>query len=324
MNPLKPLWFQPTNAWWWLAHLLGLVFPLVGTILLAMPLVVIDLPAALVSIVLFVALSVLTVYGLSRTRYAPEHGFILVGLAFLYGAFISIGLTFLLGFGIADLTTLLGTPMFSSSFGGAIPEETMKLFCVVIILNLTRRWVYHPAQLMVIGMGVGLGFDMIENMSYGANAAMFDPNSDMPALLATWGLRLVAGPLAHMVWTGIAAWGLGQFVFNKKVTGLGWFFFSLTAHFLFNTQWPFDAVLPDYLVDYAAFGTVNLVYLICVAVLVWMWRSSADTFAQAKASHVALVEQYLEQVRAAYAHTTTTAPGAMVAVTSPPSPPVGQ
>lgn len=301
MSSLQPFWFQPKNAWWWMAHLLGMIFPLIGIVLLGLPLIIIDLPAALLSVALFVGVGLAMIFLLSRSTYAPEHGFVLVGLAFLYGAFISIGLTFLLGFGIGNLTTLLGTPMFTASFGGAVPEETLKLFCVLIILNLTRRWVYHPAQLMVIGMGVGLGFDVIENMSYGANAAVFDPNNDLAALLDTWGIRLLAGPFAHMVWTGIAAWGLGQFLFNKKVSGIGWFFFSMAAHFLFNTDWPFEAFLPRAYIEYGGFAAITVVYAISVAVLVWMWRTSADDFTKAKAQHVALVSDYQAQVRAAYA-----------------------
>lgn len=325
MNPLKPFWFQPKNAWWWMAHFLGLIFPLIGIVLLGIPLFVIDIPAALLSVALFVGLGFLTVFLLSRTPYAPEHGFVLVGLAFLYGAFISIGLTFLLGFGIGNLTTFFGTPMFTASFGGAVPEETLKLFCVLIILNLTRRWVYHPAQLMVIGMGVGLGFDVIENMSYGANSAMLDPNNDMTALLTTWGIRLLAGPFAHMVWTGISAWGLGQFIFNKKVSGLGWFGFSVLAHFLFNTQWPFDLVLPKSMVDYAAFGVITVVYVISLVVLIRMWLSSAADYAQAKANHVALLETYQEQVRTAYALTQPAQAGMAPGLGQMPStPPLAQ
>lgn len=309
MQPLQSFWLQPKNAWWWLAHLLGLIFPLAGIVLLGVPLIVIDTSAALLSVGLFVGVGLLMVFLLSRSKYAPDHGFVLVGLSFLYGAFISIGLTFLLGFGIGNLTTFLGTPIFSASFGGAVPEETLKLFCVLIILNLTRRWVYHPAQLMIIGMGVGLGFDVIENMSYGANTAMMDPNTDLMSVLSTWGVRLLAGPFAHMVWTGIAAWGLGQFVFNKRVSGIGWFFFSMTAHFLFNTQWPFEAFLPQYLLDLAVFAAITGIYLISLGVLIRIWFTVDKDYQQAKADYAAHVEAYQTSVRAAYAHTTQASPG---------------
>lgn len=316
MQPLQPFWFQPKNAWWWLAGLLGLVFPLVVIVLMGLPLVVIDVPSALISVGLFVLLGIIGVFLLSRTRYAPDHGVVLLGVAFLVGAFVSIGLTFIFGFGIGNLTTLFGTPIFSASFGGAVPEETVKLLCVVILFNLTRRWVYHPAQVMVLGMGVGLGFDIIENMSYGANSAMLDPNSDLDALLVTWGLRMVAGPLAHMVWTGIAAYGFGQFIFNNKITGIGWLFFSMTIHFLFNTQWPFEVVLPKSLVDIAAFAAITFFYLLSLAVLAKFWIGAKEDFAQARTTHIALVEQYQHEVQAARA--------ALAAMAQPVTPVMGQ
>lgn len=301
MLPLQPFWFQPKNAWWWLTHLLGLIFPLIGIALLGIPLVVIDTTTALLSIAIFAGLGLIAITALSRAKYAPDHSVVLIGLSFLYGAFIAVGLSLLMGVGIGNLTTLFGTPMFSASFGGAIPEETFKLFCVLIILNLTRRWVYHPAQLMVIGMGVGLGFDIIENMSYGANSAMMDANTDLTTMLSVWGIRLLAGPLAHMVWTGISAWGLGQFIFNKKVSGIGWLFFSMAAHFIFNAQWPFDVILPKGLVDIAAFGVITVVYLISLSILVRIWFSTGDDYKKAKANYVAQVEDYQTKVRAVYA-----------------------
>ena len=124
-----------------------------------------------------------------------------------------------------------------ASFAGALPEEVAKGLGAFFIIYLCPR-ITRPYHALTVGILVGLGFEAVENFGYGTVGAMYHPSSDLLGMLQMWGLRTVAGPGLHMVFTGILAYGLGLWLFTShtwRVAALGWGLSTL-FHFWWNLQ----------------------------------------------------------------------------------------
>ncbi|WP_336249187.1 PrsW family intramembrane metalloprotease [Stomatohabitans albus] len=269
---MTSFWIQPKNAWWWF-NLIVTPIGLIVTAFLYGPLVMSLSPEIIsLSFVFYAVMAVAGLLVLRFTKFGTALPSKVLVTAFIWGSINAIGLAITLGLGVGNLSTLTGSTMWISSLGGAVPEEIFKLFCALAVLYLARAWVSHPVHAMLIGMAVGFGFDLAENVSYGLNMALIDSNSDLQPMLSSWLLRLVVGPLAHMIWTGLAGWGMGQFLFEKKRSGLGWLFFTIGIHFLFNTDWPLDAVVPEAALEPVSLAIALAFYVISAIALIVVWR----------------------------------------------------
>lgn len=150
------------------------------------------------------------------------------------------------------------TYLFSS-----IPEETVKLLAALLVVAAFAP-VRRPVESAVVGMAVGAGFTIAETVNNSAIAAMLDLHSEyfngVMAMLTLFGL----GPFSHAVYTGLAAWGLGQFLCRTDQP-LGWRLSRLTSWFLLAAalHGAFNASreLP---------GAAGLVGAIAVTVLLWV------------------------------------------------------
>lgn len=182
---------------------------------------------------------------------------------------------FLFAGGVMSTAEAIGWTDAIASFGGAYPEEPFKALGVLVILLIFPR-LNRPWHGLVTGALVGLGFETSENLLYGSMLAMIDPVADWRGALSGWGLRLVAGPFLHIIWTAIAGWGIGQALFaaRRSVTwrlgvGLGWLFVAFAAHFLWNYMGPMAAVV----------ATSILAAVIQYPVVIWLivrsWKPAA-------------------------------------------------
>ena len=86
--------------------------------------------------------------------------------------------------GISDK---LGLTYLDAAFYSPLPEETIKLLGVVIIIAAFGN-VKHPYQAAAIGMAVGLGFDAMENVPFILHAAIDNLDGDL------WGCLLYTSP----------------------------------------------------------------------------------------------------------------------------------
>lgn len=205
----------------------------------------------------------------------PRAGAGYVVAALLWGATVSPLLVFPLASASLDLPARLGLDHFEASWGGAYPEETVKTLGVLIILFSFRRLV-RPWHGFVTGVLVGIGFEVVENAGYAVMGALYDPVSDMDGMLGMWGLRMVAGPFLHVLFTGMAGWGLGVAVFTahrghlwRLGTGLLWVCVAFTAHFCWNIMHD------DLRVSIVSMGAIALViYPLFIWVVVRAWRSA--------------------------------------------------
>lgn len=169
---------------------------------------------------------------------------------------------------LMDAVDGLGWDAATMSFGGAYPEEPGKALGVVLIA-LMFRGINRPWHVLVTGALVGLGFETVENISYGAVLGMLDANSDVAGLLEIWGLRIFLGPFLHIIWTAIAGWGIGQALFaaglpiaRRILVALGWLAVSFLLHFGWNYQGG----------EVAAGVTTVVVCLILYPLIFWLMR----------------------------------------------------
>ena len=150
------------------------------------------------------------------------------------------------------------TYLFSS-----IPEETAKLLAALLVIAAFAP-VRRPVESAVVGMAVGAGFSVAEIVTNSAIKATLDLHSEYRDGAIFMLVMVVVGPFAHAVYTGLAAWGLGQFLCRTDQP-LGWRLPRIAGWFLLAAalHGAFDAarMLP---------GVAGLVGAIAVTVLLWV------------------------------------------------------
>ncbi|WP_411706607.1 PrsW family glutamic-type intramembrane protease [Corynebacterium sp. LaCa54] len=189
----------------------------------------------------------------------------------LIGALICAGLTLGLGF-----WWFRPRPMWQGILWGALthlyaafysplPEETIKLLGVVIIIAAFGS-VKHPYQAAAIGMAVGLGFDAMENVPFILNAAIDDLDGDLWGVIITGIGRFFTGAFSHALYTGVAAWGVGKLyagVRHGYWQVAGFWLAAIALHTLFNAS---TIIAGDWPV------TILLIALITWTLVIWGLR----------------------------------------------------
>lgn len=166
-------------------------------------------------------------------------------LALAWGALASFVFAIAAGDSMTTIATAIGWEAAEASLAGAWPEEVGKsLGVALILLALPRLW-NRPWDGLLVGVFVGLGFELIETVQYGAAGALEDANSDVDGLLFMWFVRAVAGPGLHVFFSGVAGLGVGLALLHPRLTtpmrwalGLGGPFAAFVMHFLWNYSWP--------------------------------------------------------------------------------------
>lgn len=150
------------------------------------------------------------------------------------------------------------TYLFSS-----IPEETAKLLAALLVIAAFAP-VRRPVESAVVGMAVGAGFSVAEIVTNSVIKATLDLHSEYRDGAIFMLVMVVVGPFAHAVYTGLAAWGLGQFLCRtdqplgwRLPRIAGWFLLAAALHGAFNAA----RMLP---------GVAGLVGAIAVTVLLWV------------------------------------------------------
>lgn len=156
----------------------------------------------------------------------------------LWGAGISLVIALAAGAPWVGLTQDLGWEMFMASFGGGYPEEIAKAVGVFFLLMSYGSRPWHG---FILGAMVGLGFEVIENIMYGATGAVMHVDSDIHGAVSTWALRTFIGPGLHVMFSAIAGFGIGWAVFGqfrggkRILIGAGSVLTAFLLHFGWNT-----------------------------------------------------------------------------------------
>lgn len=172
----------------------------------------------------------------------PSAGPLYVITCLVWGAAISVALVFVSASGWMEITQRLGWGALEASFSGAYPEEIAKALGVLVILYCFRS-LNRPWHGFVTGGLVGLGFEVNENLLYGAMGALLDANSDFDGTVSMWGMRFLAGPGLHIVLTSLSGWGIGVALFQRdSLRALWWVVVAFALHFTWNIILPSEKV----------------------------------------------------------------------------------
>jgi RsiW-degrading membrane proteinase PrsW (M82 family) len=143
---------------------------------------------------------------------------VLLATAFAWGAVV-VTATAVPGNLAADsLIAKLVSPRFAAMWGPALAgptvEETLKLLGVVVIALLAVSQINSVVDGMVYGAMVGLGYQVMENVSYAAVAVQTAGAGDrIDPVFSTFIVRgVLAGPWSHTVFTALAGAGIGYAV----------------------------------------------------------------------------------------------------------------
>ncbi|KQB87140.1 PrsW family intramembrane metalloprotease [Corynebacterium lowii] len=271
MNRLFPITLGLATV----AGLFALFFNLAGGLIVS--------PEALaIGLLLGAAYVVIVVFLLWLTPLWPQRAYLWVLPALIWGGGVCLSLVGVLATPVMDIPEKLGWDLVLASLGGAYPEEFLKALGVVIILLSFRR-LNRPWHGLLAGAVVGLGFETMENLLYGINGAILDPNDDAIGALQLWALRLIVGPCLHIVFTSIAGWGIGVALYTAEMSpwrrvgsALGWFLVAFCFHFCWNLS-PGNDVAQ--ILNMIGVGLVMYPTFVWLLVRAWRQARRDDTYA---------------------------------------------
>ncbi|KMO73504.1 PrsW family intramembrane metalloprotease [Mycolicibacterium obuense] len=87
-------------------------------------------------------------------------------------------------------------------------EETAKAFCAAVILVLASSVFNRISHALLLGMFVGLGFGIIEDLEYNVDEAISSLDSDIAGALISLALRALTAVPAHWAYTALATVGV--------------------------------------------------------------------------------------------------------------------
>lgn len=136
----------------------------------------------------------------------------------------------------------MGWPAYVAAVVSPTAEELVKTLAVLLIAVGWLR-IRRPIEAAVLGIAVGGGFSIMENITYINRFALESFTSDACGALEGVLVRLSACPFAHSLYTGLAAWGIGCLLARTdKSVGwrvgqmLGWFALGYAVHGAFNAS----------------------------------------------------------------------------------------
>ncbi|QFQ01555.1 hypothetical protein CUROG_00755 [Corynebacterium urogenitale] len=228
----------------------------------------------IVTAVLLALVQIAVVVGLFRLipifKGTPKR---LIFLALAWGGFSAVALAGgVLSPPWLSVAEKMGWFSHSMSIGAAVPEELVKALGVMLLLWIGRAWWNRPWHGLVAGMLVGLGFDAYENALYSVTMGITHPASDLQGAVEVFSLRLVAGPLLHVMFTGIFGWALGRLMYEggnftraqRWGSILLWGVVAISGHYMWN-------ILPSGEDEFVV-NVVSkiIVYIVLVGLLVWL------------------------------------------------------
>jgi len=113
----------------------------------------------------------------------------------------------------------------SATFGAPPVEETLKGLVLIVLLRLRRQELDGPTDGIIYAAMVGLGFAMMENISYYIDALVKPEIGGAKLLGVTFVLRGVLSPFAHPIFTSMTGIGVAYAASHRRAgwaIPLGW------------------------------------------------------------------------------------------------------
>ena len=235
----------------------------------------------------------LVVYRLDLFEREPK---LMLAAAVIWGGVVATSLATYANAAWLSVVGKLASPDFASQWGAAIVgpgvEETLKLMGVVTLFLIASSEFDGVLDGFVYGALVGLGFTVVEDVSYFISAVAAVPGAVDQAgpVLDTFVIRVVAGGLyGHVLFTGLTGMGFAYLVtqraveFPRRLAGAGLCIAAgVAAHAVWNSPW-MDSILETTggtspgVVQWIAYGTLKGVpFLILLGVLVVLATRSEE------------------------------------------------
>ncbi|WP_265289690.1 PrsW family intramembrane metalloprotease [Verminephrobacter eiseniae] len=168
-------------------------------------------------------------------------------LAFAWGGLGAMYFAAPANIAIQSLCAKLVSPEFVAGWGpaiaGPITEDFLKLADVILLL-IARNHFETYLSVLIVGAMAGLGFQVIEDLSYTVNSAVNFPleNQVHPVLYHLLMRGLLSGLWSHAAYTTIVSFGVAWFLLNPQRSmavriGCALFYFALAwaMHFIWNS-----------------------------------------------------------------------------------------
>jgi protease PrsW len=168
--------------------------------------------------------------------------------ATVWGGSAAIGCALLANQGLISLWAKTAGVGFASNWSNSLSaplnEEVLKLCGVVMIVLAAPRLIKGPLDGMVFGALTGLGFQTVENVTYGLDGIVQSGATDpVRAVTNSYLIRLSTAVGSHWAMTAVAGAGIGYLVLHGRtrrgiagaVAGLA---VAMAMHLLFDAPHP--------------------------------------------------------------------------------------
>lgn len=158
----------------------------------------------------------------------------------------------------------------SAALTAPFVEEAAKAMCAAIVLVLCASVFNRISHALLVGMFVGFGFDIAEDLTYSTNEAIGSLDSDTSGAGGSLLVRALTAVPAHWAYTGLAAVGVllllpsfrntpGWSRLRRVVVAVTLFASASFMHFVWDG--PVPNVLWKFVINIAVFVTAVLVLL---------------------------------------------------------------
>ncbi|MFB8276307.1 PrsW family intramembrane metalloprotease [Nocardia colli] len=206
-------WFQPKSALFWTYCLIaflglaGLILQLAPVAALTWRDILVGLPFTLATLLVFGWL----VLHLDRLRARKRIRTPLL-MGFLWGALAGPGIAmFANDHNMRIIQNLAGDAFaidWQAPISAAIVEEAVKGVGVFAVAWLARPMVNRPMHGLLLGGCTGLGFQVVENITYSANAGLLSAQDNPATAIVVGIVRLLTGITSHWMLTALAGIGI--------------------------------------------------------------------------------------------------------------------
>lgn len=158
----------------------------------------------------------------------------------------------------------------SAALTAPFVEEAAKAMCAALVLVLCASVFNRISHALLVGMFVGFGFDIAEDLTYSTNEAISSLDSDTSGAGGSLLIRALTAVPAHWAYTGLAAVGVllllpsfrnesGWSRLRRVVVAVVLFGSASLMHFVWDG--PVPNVLWKFVINIAIFVTAVLVLL---------------------------------------------------------------
>ncbi|WP_216900903.1 PrsW family intramembrane metalloprotease [Nocardia alni] len=278
------IWLQPRSALWWVyclvcfGGLIGFVLQLLPVAMVTWTGILVGLPFTIVTLLVISTLILWLDFFRAHVRIAS-----VLAMGFVWGAAAGTGIAMFANDNIIRVIQNLAGEGFATDWqapiSAAIIEEAIKGAGVFTVACLARPLLTRPMHGLLLGGFVGLGFQVVEDVTYEANAGLQSAQGDVGSALIVGVLRLLTAFTSHWMLTGIAGIGIvtavgarGWSRGRRLLTFAVFYLLGAAMHFVWDAPVTGDSGIGSTL------GRIAAYIVIFAVVYLWVMRAERRWF----------------------------------------------